>query len=91
MDMIKADLDPAKPAPLLDCLKAVLGLLKKLLKGTTIECVKNTFGLLVSHFSTTPFQRVSTRIAAYFEEVKIPEVAEEYHDIAESIVNDLDL
>lgn len=91
MDMIKADADPTRPTPLLDRLRAAPGLLKNLLKDTAVEFLKTTFALLVLHFPTTPFQRVTSGVATNFEEDKIPEVAEQYHDTVEAIVNDLDL
>ncbi|XP_014661114.1 uncharacterized protein LOC106804462 [Setaria italica] len=72
IDMIQADADPIRPTPLLDRLKAAPDLLKKLLKDTVVECLKTTFALLVSHFLTTPFQQVTSGIAADFEEDKIP-------------------
>ena len=91
MDMVHLDADPSTPTPLLDRLKVAPGRLKTLLKDTMVECVKNTFTLLASHFSKLALEHTMTGVTADFEEYMISEVVENYHDVAETITNDLDL
>lgn len=76
MDMITKDADPAKPTPLEDHLRAAPGHLLRLLKDTPIECIKNSFTLLHSHFPTTPLERAATGIAIDFDVAIVLEVVE---------------
>lgn len=58
---------------------------------TAVECVKNTFALVASHFSKLALEHAATGVMADFNADRILGLAKQYHDVAESIVNDLDL
>nr|TKW21741.1 hypothetical protein SEVIR_4G141200v2 [Setaria viridis] len=90
MDVVQPNANPAALTPLLDRLKAALGRLKALLKDTTVECIKNAFTLVASHFLKLALEWSATGVTADFNVDLIPEVVDQYHDVVESIVNDLD-
>uniref|UniRef100_K3YFR4 Uncharacterized protein n=1 Tax=Setaria italica TaxID=4555 RepID=K3YFR4_SETIT len=91
MDMVQLEIDPTMPTPLLDRLKAAPGQLKALLKDTTVECIKNVFTLLVTHFPQIPLEHAAIGVTPDFNADLLPKLTYQYHDVVENIVDDLDL
>lgn len=91
MDMIQPDADPTALTSLLECLGIAPGRLKDLMKETTVECTKNVLALLRTYFPWLALERVGKSIAVDFYPLKLPEVAEQFNQVAEDIVKQLDL
>ena len=90
MDMVHPKANLTTPIPLLDRLKAAPSRLKPFLKDTAVECVKNVFALVVTQFPRLPLDHAATGVAADFNVDLLSDLADQYQDVAESIVNNLD-